>query len=196
MTKSRMTTNLSHGEYVVLVNTQNETLGVEEKIKAHKKGLLHRAFSVFILNSHNELLLQQRAPTKYHSSGLWSNTCCGHPRPEEPVVTGARRRLMTEMGLDCTLEEIGSFVYRAEIDHRLVENEYDHVLIGYSDEQPTINPEEAVDWKWMSFAMLEKELRQRPEDYTFWFNIIIGSHIQSFIPPIKWHWSDGESTRL
>jgi len=175
-------------DYVILVNAQNEILGVKEKIKAHKKGLLHRAFSVFIFNSRNELLLQRRALTKYHSSGLWSNTCCGHPLPEEYITMGGQRRLTAEMGLNCALEEIGSFIYRAEVDHGLVENEYDHVLIGYSEEQPTLNPEEAVDWKWTSFAILEKELRERPKAYTFWLNVIIGSHIKSFTSPIKWHW--------
>lgn len=181
-----LSTDSATEEYVILVNAGNEPVGVEEKIEAHTKGLLHRAFSIFIFNSNNELLLQRRAMTKYHSPGLWSNSCCGHPRPEEPVIAAARRRLRTEMGLNCALDEIGSFLYRAEVGQDLVENEYDHVLIGRSDDRPTINSEEAMDWKLMSFASLEENLRDHPENYTFWLNAIINSHLHSFTPPIKW----------
>lgn len=182
-----LSTDSAMEEYVILVNEKNETVGVAEKIEAHAKGLLHRAFSVFILNSDNELLLQQRAMTKYHSPGLWSNTCCGHPRPGEHAPSSARRRLMAEMGLDCALADIGSFIYRAEVGKGLVENECDHVFIGYSDDQPRLNQQEAMDWKWISFAALEKELQDNHEQYTFWLNTIIQKHLRSFTLPVEWY---------
>lgn len=174
-------------EYVVLVNENDETLGVAEKIMAHRNGLLHRAFSIFIFNSKNELLLQRRALTKYHSPGLWSNTCCGHPRPGEELINAAHRRLIAEMGLDCPLEEIGSFIYRAEVGSGLVENESDHVIVGYSDNSPVVNLREAMDWRWMTFTALKNDLRDRPENYTFWLSTIIGVHLNTFTGPLVWH---------
>lgn len=117
-------------EKVVLVNEQDEAVGVEYKTRAHLLGVLHRAFSVFVINATGQLLLQKRALTKYHSRGLWSNTCCGHPRPDESVEKASRRRLREEMGFDSDLSEIFHFVYRADLEDGFIENEYDHVLYG------------------------------------------------------------------
>jgi isopentenyl-diphosphate Delta-isomerase len=166
-------------DHVILVNEKDEMVGVGEKIKTHRDGLLHRAFSIFIFNSRGELLLQRRALTKYHSAGLWSNTCCGHPRHVEQVVAAAQLRLEAEMGLSSPLEEIGSFVYRTEFDNGLIEHEYDHVLVGHSDKQPTVNLAEVIDWTWMSFAVLQRELRDHPEYFTFWLRVILDSQILS-----------------
>ena len=162
---------------LILVNDNNEAVGVGEKLQIHQDGLLHRAFSVFILNADKELLLQRRALAKYHSAGLWSNTCCGHPRPGEQVVSAARRRLKTEMGLDCRLKEIGSLIYRAEVGNGLVEHEFDHILIGQADLDPILNPAEAIGWQWMGLKTLEAGLRDSPQVYTRWLKIIIGSQL-------------------
>lgn len=160
-------------DQLILVNEKDEAVGVGEKIKIHQDGLLHRAFSAFILNSNKELLLQRRALQKYHSAGLWSNTCCGHPRPGEQVVSAARRRLKTEMGLDCRLKEVGSFIYRAEVGNGLVEHEFDHILIGQSEMDPILNPAEAIGWRWIGFNTLEADIHDRPQVYTRWLKIII-----------------------
>ena len=158
---------------LILVNDNNEAVGVGEKLQIHQDGLLHRAFSVFILNSKKELLLQRRALQKYHSAGLWSNTCCGHPRPGEQIVSAARRRLKTEMGLDCQLREIGSFIYRAEVGNGLVEHEFDHILTGQSQMDPILNPAEAIGWRWIRFNTLEADIYEHPQVYTRWLKIII-----------------------
>lgn len=167
-------------DHVILVNEKDEMLGVGEKIKTHERGLLHRAFSIFILNSKDELLLQRRALTKYHSPGLWSNTCCGHPRPGEEVITAAKHRLEAEMRLSCPLNEIGSFVYRAEVGQGLIEHEYDHILVGYCENAPAINSAEALDWRWSSLAVLQREVGDHPEQYTFWLRSILASHLPIF----------------
>jgi len=167
-------------DQVILVNEQDEMVGVGEKFKTHQAGLLHRAFSIFTLNSHGELLVQRRAPGKYHSAGLWSNTCCGHPRPGEEVILAAGRRLKAEMGLDCPLKEIGSFIYRADVGNGLIEHEFDHLLIGSSDVDPTPNLEEAIGWKWATFAMLGRELSDRPQEFTPWLKVIMDTQLHKF----------------
>jgi len=144
-------------------------MGVEEKIKAHLAGALHRAFSIFVFNSTNQLLLQKRTSTKYHSTGLWSNTCCGHPRPGESIEAASRRRLGEEMGFDCKVREIFNFIYRAELDNDLVEHEYDHVLVGEFDGAPTPNQDEVDDWKWVEVKTLKLDMQENPENYTYWF---------------------------
>jgi len=159
-------------ENVILVNEQDQELGLMEKIEAHRKGLLHRAFSVFIINSHGELMLQQRAHHKYHSGGLWTNTCCSHPRHGETIEEASHRRLQEEMGFDCHMNKLFDFIYRADLDQGLTENEFDHLLVGYYDGEPVINPEEVADWKWMSLDKVEKELVNNPNEYTAWFKII------------------------
>lgn len=166
------TSYASHAEErVVLVNQDDEEIGIEEKIKTHRLGALHRAFSVFVLNTAGKLLVQQRSATKYHSRSLWSNTCCGHPRPGETVEIGARRRLNEEMGIDCELREVFDFVYQARLEEGLTENEYDHVLVGYFDGVPKANSIEVADWKWTDLTALSVDLAEHPEEYTYWFRI-------------------------
>ena len=159
-------------EQVILVNEKDEPIGLMGKMEAHEKGLLHRAFSVFVFNSKQEVLLQQRAACKYHSPNLWTNTCCSHPRVGETNQQAGERRLQEEMGLQVPLQEVFSFIYKAPFDNGLTEHEYDHVLIGYSDAQPQINPEEVATWKWLSLEAIKEDILQAPERYTAWFKII------------------------
>ena len=159
-------------EQVILVNEKDEPIGLMGKMEAHEKGLLHRAFSVFVFNSKQEVLLQQRAACKYHSPKLWTNTCCSHPRAGETNQQAGERRLQEEMGLQVPLQEVFSFIYKAPFDNGLTEHEYDHVLIGYSDAQPQINPEEVASWKWLSLEAIKEDILQAPERYTAWFKII------------------------
>lgn len=159
-------------EQVILVNEKDEPIGLMGKMEAHEKGLLHRAFSVFVFNSKQEVLLQQRAACKYHSPNLWTNTCCSHPRAGETNQQAGERRLQEEMGLQVPLQEVFSFIYKAPFDNGLTEHEYDHVLIGYSDTQPQINPEEVASWKWLSLEAIKEDILQAPERYTAWFKII------------------------
>ena len=162
-------------EQLIIVNEKDEAIGVGQKLKIHQDGLLHRAFSVFIFNSHGELLLQRRALSKYHSPGLWSNTCCGHPNPGEEIQVAAKRRLKLEMGLDCELGTFGSLIYRAPVGQGLIEHEFDHLLNGYSESDPTLNLEEAIEWSWVSLATLEHNLRNRQNHFTSWLRIIFNS---------------------
>ena len=159
-------------EQVILVNEKDEPIGLMGKMEAHEKGLLHRAFSVFIFNSKQEVLLQQRAACKYHSPNLWTNTCCSHPRAGETNQQAGERRLQEEMGLQVPLREVFSFIYKAPFDNGLTEHEYDHVLVGYSDAQPQINPEEVASWKWLSLEAIKEDILQTPAQYTAWFKII------------------------
>lgn len=159
-------------EQVILVNEKDEPIGLMGKMEAHEKGLLHRAFSVFVFNSKQEVLLQQRAACKYHSPNLWTNTCCSHPRAGETNQQAGERRLQEEMGLQVPLREVFSFIYKAPFDNGLTEHEYDHVLIGYSEAQPQINPEEVASWKWLSLEAIKEDILQAPERYTAWFKII------------------------
>lgn len=160
-------------EQVVLVDPYDRELGTMEKLEAHEKGVLHRAFSVCVFNKANELLLQQRAEDKYHSGSLWSNTCCSHPRPKEAVIAGASRRLVEEMGFSCSIEPVHKFIYRAELDHNLTEHELDHVFFGTYDDAPAINPEEVADWKYISLPDLAVDIKKRPEAYTAWFKLLV-----------------------
>jgi len=155
-------------EQVILVDQDDRPLGVAEKMWAHQHGLLHRAFSIFVLNSEGQLLLQKRAIAKYHSGGLWTNTCCSHPRPEESIIAAAMRRLQEEMGFNCELTEIFSFTYKSSLDRGLIEHEYDHVLLGKFDGEPILNPAEAEAWKWIEVDELKADMISRPELYTFW----------------------------
>jgi isopentenyl-diphosphate delta-isomerase len=161
-------------EEVVLVNENDEAIGVEEKLKAHLLGALHRAFSVFIFNSDGQLLLQKRASTKYHSRGLWSNTCCGHPRPGESTERASRRRLYEEMGFDCEVREVFDFIYHAELDNGLFEHEYDHVLVGRFDGEPNPSRYEVDDWKWVGLPELRLDVQQNPDAFTYWFKVSLG----------------------
>lgn len=159
-------------EYVILVNEQDEPQGLMEKMEAHRKALLHRAFSVFVFNDKNELLLQQRAQHKYHSPLLWTNTCCSHQRDGENSIEAGLRRLEEEMGFSCNLEEIFSFVYKAPFDNGLTEHELDHVMIGKYNENPIINPDEVESYKWCALDDVKQDMTLHPEKYTAWFKII------------------------
>jgi isopentenyl-diphosphate delta-isomerase len=172
-------------ENVILVDEFDNELGEMEKLEAHEKGLLHRAISVFIFNSSGELLLQRRAFSKYHSEGLWTNTCCSHPVPGESVVDAGIRRLHEEMGMSCELFSAFSFIYRTEFKNGLTEYELDHVLVGYSDETPHLNPEEAIAFQWMSLTQLNEEIKNKPEYYTEWFKILILEHMGEFISKVE-----------
>ena len=158
-------------EMVVLVDEQDNELGVMEKMEAHKTGSLHRAFSVFIFNGNDELMLQRRAVHKYHSGGLWTNTCCSHPRPHEAVMAAGNRRLQEEMGITAPLEQVFSFIYRADLDNNLTEHELDHVLVGRTERQPVINPDEVDSWKYMSMQDVRAAIDLTPESFTEWFKI-------------------------
>lgn len=160
-------------EQVILVDEADRVLGSAEKMDAHRSGGLHRAFSVFVFDSEGNVLLQKRAVVKYHSGGLWSNTCCGHPRPGETTVGAARRRLFEEMGFTCELLEVFSFVYRAEVGGDLVEHEYDHVFVGTFDGQPTPNAGEVDEWRWCAMSDLRKDIAARPASYTKWLALVI-----------------------
>lgn len=168
-------------EYVVLVDQNDKQIGVEEKIAAHEKGLLHRAFSIFIFNSQGQMLIQKRAAGKYHSANLWSNTCCSHPRPDESLDQAVERRLQEEMGFTCPLKEVFSFVYKIKFDDcDLFEHEYDHVFIGTFDGQPNPNPSEASDFKWIDLDELQMDIQEHPEKYAHWFKLSLKKVIEVF----------------
>jgi len=159
-------------EKVILVNEQNEQIGLMPKMEAHEKALLHRAFSVFVFNDKNELMLQQRAAHKYHSPLLWTNTCCSHQRDGETNIEAGKRRLQEEMGFVVDLKESISFIYKAPFDNGLTEHEYDHVLLGHYSGEPDINTDEVASWKWMSIDAVKNDILNQPEIYTAWFKII------------------------
>ncbi len=157
-------------QQVILVNENDKPTGTMEKMEAHKKGLLHRAFSVFIFNSKGEMLLQQRALNKYHSGGLWSNACCSHPRPGEEISFAARRRLKEETGFDAPLEKIFDFIYKAEFDNGLTEYEFDHVFIGEYEGEIKFNKNEIMDFCYSKMKNIRHSLETHPKKYTAWFH--------------------------
>ncbi len=159
-------------ELVILVNEKDEQIGLMPKMEAHEKAVLHRAFSVFVFNKKGELLLQQRAASKYHSPLLWTNTCCSHQRNGETNIQAGKRRLMEEMGFECDLKEVTSFIYKAPFDNGLTEHELDHIMIGYYDQNPSINKEEVENYKWMRVEDVKNDIQIRPSAYTAWFKII------------------------
>ena len=167
-------------EHVILVDRMDREIGIEEKLKVHREGKLHRAFSIFIFNTLGELLLQKRSETKYHSGGLWTNTCCSHPRPGESHYCAARRRLNEEMGFDCGLTELFSFIYYAELENNLFEHELDRVFVGYYDGQPIPNPDEVDDWKWMDIDRLKQDVGENPEHYTYWFKLVLNRVLKQY----------------
>ncbi len=158
-------------EKVILVDENDLATGEMEKMEAHQKAVLHRAFSVFIFNNNHELMLQQRALSKYHSPGLWTNTCCSHPRPTENTDAAAHRRLMEEMGFDCEIHKIFDFIYKAKLDQGLTEHEFDHVFAGTFNANPKINHAEVESWKWMHLDDIAADMELDPEKYTVWFKI-------------------------
>ena len=164
-------------EKVILVDANDQEIGIAEKLIAHREGALHRAFSIFVFRSDGQLLLQKRAQTKYHSGGLWSNTCCSHPRPQEALEEAAHRRLTEEMGFDCALKEIFSLTYKAQLENDLWEHEYDHVFVGQYDGEPTPHPEEIDDWKWIDLGGVRKDIHNNPDRYTYWLRVCIDNII-------------------
>jgi isopentenyl-diphosphate delta-isomerase len=160
-------------ELVILVDQEDNAIGTMEKMEAHRKGRLHRAFSVLIFNSKREMLLQKRAAQKYHSGGLWTNACCSHPAAGEKMEDAARRRLQEEMGIDVQPEFSHKFIYKTELDQNLIEHEYDHVFIGTFDGDPDVNKNEVDDWKYVSVSWLKSDIQQHPEAYTYWFKLIV-----------------------
>lgn len=159
-------------EQVILVDKDDNQIGLMPKMEAHEKALLHRAFSVFTFNDKGELLLQQRAAEKYHSPLLWTNTCCSHQRDGETNLEAGKRRLQEEMGFVCELKEIFSFIYKAPFDNGLTEHELDHVMIGSYNDKPIINKEEVEAYKWMTLEAVKKDMEENPQEYTAWFKII------------------------
>jgi isopentenyl-diphosphate delta-isomerase len=161
------------GEYVILVDRKNRPVGTMEKLEVHQKGLLHRAFSIFIFNSRGDLLIHRRALEKYHCGGLWSNTCCSHPRPDETTEEALQRKLIHEMGFTCELEKAFDFTYRSELDNGLIEYEYDEVFLGLYDGPVHPNPSEVMDHKFASVAELFLEISKNPASYTPWFRMLL-----------------------
>lgn len=167
---------------IILVNESDEEVGSEEKLRVHQQGLLHRAFSVLIFNDNNELLIHQRVFDKYHSGGLWTNTCCGHPNVNEDIKAAAERRLGEEMGFTCDLDFLYKFHYRTTFENQLTENEIDHVFTGIYNDSFNVNPAEVLDYKWVRIADITEEVVNNPQSYTFWFKKILSSEaFQEFV---------------
>ncbi|MAI28530.1 MAG: isopentenyl-diphosphate delta-isomerase [Flavobacteriales bacterium] len=159
-------------ENVIIVDKNDNQIGLMPKLDAHKKGILHRAFSVFVLNNNNEIMLQKRAYNKYHSGGLWTNTCCSHQREGENSIEAGKRRLLEEMGFETELKIITSFIYKVEFENGLTEHELDYLLIGKFLKSPVINKQEVADWKWMKIELIADDIKLNPNNYTSWFKII------------------------
>jgi len=160
-------------EFVILVDEQDNAIGTMEKQQAHVQGLLHRAFSIFIFNSEKKILLQKRAATKYHCGGLWTNACCSHPRENENTRDAANRRLQEEMGMQCELKPIFTFVYKAEFENGLIEHEFDHVFLGESNQTPTVNNQEVDEFRYIGIDELQLEIKTSPQNFTPWFLIAL-----------------------
>jgi isopentenyl-diphosphate Delta-isomerase len=157
---------------VILVDNQDKQIGTLGKLEAHQKGILHRAISVFIINSRGDWVLQRRALDKYHSKGLWTNTCCSHPYPGESNPDAAKRRLMEEMGLDSDLTELFTFTYKEKLENNLTEHEFDYIFLGITDNQPIINVNEVLEWKQIGYKELDEDIKKNPNNYTYWFKEI------------------------
>ncbi|XOB40538.1 MAG: isopentenyl-diphosphate Delta-isomerase [Candidatus Nealsonbacteria bacterium] len=157
---------------IIIVDQNDSEIGTGEKLITHKEGKLHRAFSVFLFNSKGEMLIQKRAKTKYHSPSLWSNACCSHPRPNQKLEKEVKKRLKEEMGIECDLKEIFSFVYKAKIGN-LIEHEFDHVFLGKFNGKPKPNKEEVQAWKWITIKNLKADIKKNPQNYTYWFKLIL-----------------------
>jgi isopentenyl-diphosphate delta-isomerase len=160
-------------EQVILVNEHDQVVGAMDKMEAHQKGVLHRAFSILIFNSKGEMLLQKRSQGKYHSGGLWTNACCSHPAPDENLTDATKKRLKHEMGIDLQPEFAYKFIYKSKLDRELTEYELDHVFTGIFDGVPDINTNEVEDWKFVNLNTLRQDMQAHPDDYTVWFKLIM-----------------------
>ena len=160
-------------EKVILVDEQDNVVGAMDKMEAHRKGILHRAFSILIFNSKGEVLLQKRSKEKYHSGGLWTNACCSHPSPEESIEEATRKRLNHEMGIDLQPEFAYKFTYESKLDKNLIQHELDYVFTGIFDGAPVVNKHEVEDWKFVDVKSLRADMDQHPEQYTVWFKLIM-----------------------
>ena len=158
---------------ILLVNEKDEVLGTMNKLLVHQKGLLHRAFSIILVNDQNQMLIQQRQKNKYHSGGLWSNACCSHPQIDEETIKAANRRLNEELNMSCSLKPIFSFSYRIELDNGLIENEFDHVFIGRTNHTPNFNKNEILNVKWIDINHLREKIKKEPNKFTFWFKLLM-----------------------
>lgn len=175
-------------EQVILVDDNDVETGVMEKMKAHREGVLHRAFSVFIFNAKGEMLLQQRAINKYHSGGLWTNTCCSHPRPGEEITAAAKRRLVEEMGIETRIEKLFYFKYHVKLGNGLEEHELDHVFVGEYNGPVNLNLEEVNKIQYISMHELREQLKSEPDKFTTWF--------QQAFPRIDDWWKDNYGNKL
>lgn len=164
-----------HEEQVILVDREDKEIAVKDKLPAHKDGNLHRAFSIFLFNKKGQLLLQHRAKEKYHGGNLWTNTTCGHPRPQESTADAAHRRLREEMGIDCSLTHFDEMIYQADISNGLTEHEYLHLFVGRFEGHPKIDPAEASGYRWIDWPDLLKDMADYPELYTPWFRIVFAA---------------------
>lgn len=167
-------------DLLILVDEQDNEIGYMPKLEVHQKALLHRAFSILVFNADGQLLIHKRAEDKYHSSALWTNTCCSHPRKGETTDEAVHRRLQEEMGFDCELKFAYKFIYKTDFENNLTEHEFDHVYIGEFNGDFTPNPEEVSDFKWVHLSELRNEIVQFPDKYTFWFKKIVSEHLKSF----------------
>ena len=168
-------------ERVILVDESDREIGSEEKLEAHRQGKLHRAFSIFVFNPDGQILLQKRSTKKYHSDGLWTNTCCSHPRPGEPMDQEVQRKLMQEMGFQCNLQWAFNFTYRVQFENNLIEHEVDHVFIGRYDGSPKPNPDEVDDWKWMDLEELINDVKKNPDIYSHWLTVCIDQVLEFWL---------------
>lgn len=178
------------GEIIITVDQHGRLRGTVDKMQAHIKGSLHRAFSIFIFNTDGQLLLQQRADGKYHSGGKWTNTCCSHPQMGEQTNNAAHRRLQEEMGFNCALEETFSFRYCENLENGLIENEFDHVFFGFSDQLPIPNPLEVKDFKYVDIEELSNDLMENPGDYTVWLKICFEQVMEYYKKQISYQITD------
>ena len=163
-------------DFVILVDKNDKKIGLMPKMEAHEKGVLHRAFSVFIFNDKNELMLQKRNINKYHSPGLWTNTCCSHQKDGESNINAGKRRLKEEMGFCVDLNELDSFIYYVKFDNGLIEHELDHILVGKYNGSFNVNPKEVDEWKWLTLDKIKDDIKRNPNNYTEWFKIIMDNY--------------------
>jgi isopentenyl-diphosphate delta-isomerase len=161
---------------LILVDNLDNPIGIMDKLEAHQKGLLHRAFSIFIWNKNKELLIHKRAANKYHSANLWTNTCCSHPQPNEATMNAAKRRLQEEVGFSTDIQHRFHFIYKTELENNLIEHELDHVFIGEYNGDFTPNPDEISETRWISIENLKKEIETKPDNFTYWFKEIISKY--------------------